>query len=85
MILTGFTPIPMPIMIHHGGGYGGPVSWQDALIITACILYLVQITVVWTLLFIDDYESKISFLYWNIPFIPVFVLFIQKIISIGND
>jgi hypothetical protein len=65
---------------NHSGGNVDPVTFTIVLIIS---LYLLQLLFVWIGLLMnndnDIFENKKQFWWWNVPFIPLFVLCFNKL------
>jgi len=61
------------------------MSGFEFLYIIAGCVYFLQLVVVWCeMIIMDSYNSKLEFLYWNIPFLPYIIAGIQKFLFIGK-
>jgi hypothetical protein len=49
------------------------------------ILWFCQIVLVWLSVLCDEMENRKWLLFWHVPFIPIFVLMIIKVINMGED
>ena len=76
--------MPMPIYSGHGGGNMTGLEIFYAIIIS---IYFCQSIAVWVALFFDGDEyfpNKKSFLFWQIPIIPLFYFAFKKFMTIGR-
>jgi len=78
------TPIFIPM--NYGSGNIDCTGMELVVALLVCF-YLCQLIMVWMNLFMEffEFKSKSDFLYWNIPFLPIIIVFIKKIASIKKD
>lgn len=76
-----------PIFISMNYDNIGNVSGMKFAMEILASIYITQLIFMWSNLIMEmeDFKSKLHFLYWNIPFIPIIVLFIKKLSSINKD
>ena len=71
--------VPIFLPLNHTGG---TVSIMEVVIITAIILYAMQLLFVVMNVVERVFDNKQQFFWWCVPFIPAIVHFVKKVIEL---